>query len=121
MNEVELFTKTEIGDLVDQFYAKVRRDPEIGPVFDIAVHNWDAHLAMLKDFWSTVLLGTGRYKGNPMLAHFDLEIDRRHFTRWLALYSETAIEVFTAAKAEFVTRKAERIAVNMQRVRADRL
>lgn len=43
------------------FYAKVRVDPEIGPVFNDAVQNWDAHLALLKDFWSTVMLTTGRF------------------------------------------------------------
>ena len=56
--------------MVERFYAKVRLDPEIGPVFDDAVRNWDAHLALLKDFWSTVLLTTGRYKGESIACTF---------------------------------------------------
>ena len=68
MNAETPIIKTEIARIVERFYAKVRVDPEIGPVFNDAVHNWDAHLALIQDFWSTVLLTTGRYKGNPLLA-----------------------------------------------------
>jgi hemoglobin len=105
MNATTPITEQEIALLVDRFYDKVRVDPEIGPVFNDAVQNWDAHLALLKDFWSTVLLTTGRYKGNPLLAHFRLPIEERYFTRWLALFSETANEVMTAPHAEVVARR----------------
>ncbi len=110
-------TEPEISDLVDRFYTKVRKDPEIGPVFNDAVENWDAHLELLKDFWSTVLLTTGRYKGNPLLAHFQLPIENRYFGRWLMLFEETAREVMPA-KADIVIRRAEQIAANMKRVLA---
>lgn len=62
MNAEAHITEAEIANLVDCFYAKVRVDPEIGPVFNEAVQNWDAHVALLRDFWSTVLLTTGRYQ-----------------------------------------------------------
>lgn len=117
MKEAELFTETEVAELVDRFYAKVRLDSEIGPVFNDAVQSWDAHLSLLKDFWSTVLLRTSRYKGNPLLTHFNLELESHHFSRWLALFSETAMEVMPEAKARIVTRKAELIAENLKRVR----
>ena len=32
-----------IALLVDRFYDRVRRDPELGPVFNNAVHDWDVH------------------------------------------------------------------------------
>jgi hemoglobin len=111
-------TEAEIANLVERFYTKVRIDPEIGPVFNDAVQNWDAHLALLKDFWSTVLLTTGRYKGNPLLAHFTLPIEERFFARWLKLFSETADEVMSASQAAIVTNKAHLIAMNMKRVLA---
>ena len=113
-------TEAEIASIVERFYAKVRMDPEIGLVFNDAVRNWDAHLALLKDFWSTVLLTTGRYKGNPLLAHFPLPIEERYFARWLKLFSETAGEVMSASQAAIVTRKADLIAMNMKRVLASR-
>ncbi len=115
MNTERTITEAEIAMLVDRFYAKVREDPEIGPVFNDAVQNWDSHLALLKDFWSTVLLTTGRYKGNPLLAHFRLPIEAEYFARWLTLFAETANEVMSAPHAEFVVRKANLISVNMKR------
>jgi hemoglobin len=113
-------TEEQIAALVDRFYAKVRVDSEIGPIFQGAVHNWDAHLGLLKDFWSTVLLTTGRYKGNPLLAHFPLSIEEQHFARWLTLFRETADEELSAPQAAIVARKAELIAMNMRRVLAQR-
>ncbi len=118
MNASTTITEQEIALLVDRFYAKVRADPEIGSVFNDAVQNWDAHLALLKDFWSSVLLTTGRYKGNPLLAHFQLPIEERYFARWLTLFSKTANEVMTAPHAEVVAQKANLIAMNMKRVLA---
>jgi hemoglobin len=120
MNAEAPITETEIANIVERFYARVRVDPEIGPVFNDAVRNWDAHLDLLKDFWSTVLLTTGKYKGNPLLAHFPLPIEERDFARWLKLFSETANEVLTASQASIITRKADLIAMNMKRVLASR-
>ena len=105
-------TETEIASIVERFYAKVRIDPEIGPVFNNAVQNWDAHLALLKDFWSTVLLTTGRYKGNPMMKHLLLmpRIGSEHFERWLSIWKRTTVELFPPATAEVFVRKAESMA-----------
>lgn len=77
-------------------------------------------MALLKDFWSTVLLTTGRYKGNPLLAHFPLAIEERYFARWLTLFSETANEVMPASLAALIMHKADLIAMNMKRVLASR-
>lgn len=44
-------TEEQIGDLVETFYAKVRVDPEIGPIFNAIVSDWPHHLSVLKDFW----------------------------------------------------------------------
>ena len=46
------FTESVIGALVDRFYAKVRRDPALGPVFEeaIAEEDWPEHLATMRRF-----------------------------------------------------------------------
>ncbi len=118
MNPSMRITEAEIANLVDTFYARVRKDNEIGPIFNSAVHNWDAHLSLLKDFWSTVMLGSGRYKGNPMLAHFQLPIEEKHFVRWLSLFDRTAAEVLPPSHAALITSKAQQIGANMRRVLA---
>ena len=120
MKKENRITEAEIASLVDRFYAKVREDDEIGPLFNQEVQNWDAHLALLKDFWSTVLLATGRYKGNPLITHFRLPIEERYFGRWLALFTETASEVMTPPHVAIVANKAHLIAINIKRVLASR-
>lgn len=107
-------TEAEISVLVETFYDKVRRDPDIGPIFNAIVGDWPHHLATLKDFWSTLLLTTGRYKGDPMMKHLQLPLDPDHFERWLSLFAESASEVLPAAAAEMAIRKSQRIAQNFQ-------
>jgi len=105
-------SEQEISELVDRFYAKVRQDEEIGPIFNAVVDDWPYHLALLKNFWSTVLNTTGRYKGDPMMKHLQLSLDPPHFRRWLELFEETARETMQPDHAEVVVAKAERIAQN---------
>ena len=104
-----------IRRLVHGFYAKVRRDPALGPVFARAVEDWDEHLAKLCDFWSSVMLMTGRYKGQPMPVHAGVpEIGPDLFARWLALFAETARELCPPEAAALFTDRAERIAESLK-------
>jgi len=98
-----------ITRLVHAFYARARRDWLLGPVFDAAVDDWDAHLATLVRFWSSVLLRAGSYRGNPMSAHRPLGLGDQHFARWLALWDRTAREVLPRDQARHVFETAERI------------
>src|SRR5207248_462503 len=110
----EEISEAAIVALVERFYRKARRDPVIGPVFNNSVEDWDEHLKKLCDFWSSVMLTTGRYKGNPMAAHLKLPMEPEFFTRWLALWRETAGELFTADLAARFRQKAERIAESLK-------
>ena len=109
-------TETAIRTLVDSFYAKVRRDPVLGPIFDRAIgDHWPEHLAKLADFWSSVMLTSGRYKGNPMAAHAALpDIEPAMFERWLKMFAETAADLFEPAPAAAFRMKSERIADSLQ-------
>lgn len=107
-------TELMIRDLVHEFYARVREDAVLGPIFNAKIDDWDAHLDKLCAFWSSVTLMTGRYKGTPMKAHAELpQIGPEHFRQWLALFRTTASEVCPAAAALFADR-AERIAESLQ-------
>ena len=107
-------TEPAIAALVDRFYEKARRDPLIGPVFNDSIDDWDEHLRKLYGFWSSVMLTTGRYKGNPMAAHMKLPIEPHFFERWLALWQETADEVFAPEPAAAFRDKANRIAESLK-------
>lgn len=103
-----------IAKLVHTFYARVREDAWLGPIFDARVRDWDVHLGRMCAFWSSVTLGTGRYHGRPMPMHLPLPVDGRHFDRWLALFEATAREVCPPEAAAIFLEKARRIAESLE-------
>jgi len=108
-------TDASLRELVHRFYAKVRRDPEIGPIFNDAIDDWDQHLAKLTDFWTSVMLTSGRYKGNPVSVHArQPTIAAAHFERWLALFRETCGEIFAPKDAAAIIARAENIGKSLQ-------
>lgn len=110
----DLCTDEEISDLVHAFYAKVRRDDLIGPVFNTHVMDWDEHMPRLVDFWSSILRGTGRYSGTPMQKHVALpELNPAFFERWLMLFRQTLDEQANRGLAERAYGTAERIAQSL--------
>ncbi|MDE1905365.1 MAG: group III truncated hemoglobin [Rhodospirillales bacterium] len=113
---VEAIADAALPPLLELFYDRVRRDAELGPVFDSAVHDWPAHLQRLAAFWSSVMLTSGRYKGNPMLMHLkhgDIITDAM-FARWLVIWQETTDELLPASAALAMQAKAQRIAERLQ-------
>jgi len=102
--------------LIPLFYERVRADPLLGPVFNDAVHDWPEHLERLVAFWSSVMLTSGRYKGNPMVAHLKHKprLTPRMFERWLALWTEVTAETMPPEAAAALQAKAARIAESLQ-------
>lgn len=117
VQEIEASTGIDealIDRLVRGFYAKVRADELIGPVFEAHIADWEPHLQRMCAFWSSVALMTGRYHGQPMRVHLPLPVDARYFDRWLALFDATARELCTQAGAEFFISRAHRIAQSLE-------
>lgn len=108
--------ENQLAVLVNRFYAKVLEDEVLGPVFSGAIADWPEHLAKMTAFWSSVMLTSGRYKGNPMMAHLKhvAVIQPAMFARWLELWRETAREALDENSAVGVIAKAERIAESLQ-------
>lgn len=106
-----------IEHVVHGFYSRVRQDPDLGPIFDrrIAPDQWEAHLARMVDFWSSVLRMTGRYKGKPLPAHMKIrEARAEHFQRWLMLFGDTVVTECPPDVAEIFIDRASRIAQSLQ-------
>ncbi|WP_198670349.1 group III truncated hemoglobin [Dyella sp. C9] len=100
-----------IANLVDRFYDKVRADAELGPVFNGAISDWMEHKHTLCEFWSSMVLRSGRYQGNPMGTHRALPpFPKALFHRWLELWRDTAREVFEPPVAEVFIGAAARVA-----------
>ncbi len=102
--------------LVHEFYSRVRRDEALAPVFEDAIDDWPHHLEKLADFWSSVMLTTGRYKGNPVMRHIKhkTRITPDLFTRWLALWDETTADMMPPKAAAALQAKAARISESLQ-------
>lgn len=103
-----------ITRLVHGFYDGIRADPVLGPIFAARVTDWTPHLARMVDFWSSVMLMTGRYHGQPMVKHAPLPVDAQHFDRWLALFEATARRLCPEPAAELFIAKAQRIAESLE-------
>ena len=107
----------DIHRLVHRFYARVRQDDTLGPIFEARVTDWDAHLAMLCDFWSALLLGTRRFKGAPIPAHARIpDLSWPLFQRWLALFHQVTAELGPPALQAQADAMAERIAAKLWHV-----
>lgn len=81
-----------IHDVVHGFYDKIRSDDLLGPIFTAAIADdeWPHHLGKMCDFWSSMLLRSGRYDGRPLPPHLAIpELEEQHFRRWLTLFRQT--------------------------------
>lgn len=90
----DLYTEEEVAALVHQFYEKARKDPDLGPIFESHVIDWDAHFVQMTNFWSAQLRGTSRFRGAPMPKHIALpDLNAELFERWLQLFRQTTDEL----------------------------
>lgn len=95
------------------FYGAARADALLGPAF-AGVADWEAHIATIARFWSSVALMTGGYHGQPMQAHAHLRLTPAHFARWLALFEVIAHAHFTPEGAAHMIERAQRIARSLE-------
>ncbi len=115
----DIQNREDVFLLVAEFYNKVRKDPVLGPFFNTAIKDWDAHLQHLTSFWETSLFMTKKlehkYKGNPLEVHIKVDqehhhsITELHFGIWLNLWYQTLNELFEGEVAENAKRRARKM------------
>lgn len=103
-----------IEQLVRGFYARVREDELLGPIFGARIHDWEPHLQRICAFWSSVVLSSGVYQGQPMRMHLPLPVDAQHFDRWLQIFERTARDLFSESIAGQFIERARRIARSLE-------
>lgn len=109
--------RSDVNQLVNLFYAKIRKDELLGPIFNkhIANEQWPEHLEKLTDFWETNLFGIPKFKGNPTAKHRNVDsglnhsISQLHFGKWLQLWFETINELFEGDLADHAKDAARRM------------
>ena len=100
-NLPDITSEADVKHLVDIFYDKVNNDAMLAPIFNEHAHvNWEKHLPIMYRFWSSILLGTGTYDGQPFPKHAFLPVNQAHFAQWLLLFYETITENFRGPVAE---------------------
>lgn len=106
-------TEAMIEKVVRLFYSRVRQDETLGPIFASAIgEDWEPHLHVMFDFWSSLLLQTGRYGGRPMPKHMALRhmVKPEDFDIWLRLFRTAATEAAGPEAARLFIDRAERVA-----------
>jgi hemoglobin len=104
-----------IAQLVDNFYARIRSDPVLGPVFDDRIKDWPSHLERMNTFWRSILYKSGEFSGNPMMKHVAIpHIAKPEFSHWLKLFGETLDEMGAVPAARsLIFKRAEMIAESL--------
>ncbi len=84
-------TRDQIDQVVMKFYAVVRTDAVLGPVFAAHVPEggWPAHEEKIASFWRNAILSERSYDGNPMQKHMAAgDVRGEHFPHWLSLFDK---------------------------------
>lgn len=112
-------TENNIQEMVDSFYEKVLQDTLLRPIFINTIgegaEKWEPHLKTMYSFWSSLMLGTGRYNGNVFQKHKDLPtFDHKLFDRWLDLFAQTACGLYIEEIANLYIIRSQRIAESLK-------
>jgi hemoglobin len=96
--------------MVRLFYRRGLADDVLGPIFREAIHDWAPHIQRVADFWSGVVHGTDRYRGNAYAPHTKLRFEPEAFDRWIALFESAAADTLAPEDADRAIRVARHMA-----------
>lgn len=103
----QIVTEAQIGAMVRRFYALSLEDDMLGPMFRMAIQDFEDHYRIVEDFWSHSLLGTDRYqRGTPYSHHVHLKVEPAHFDRWMTAFTAAVHETLPPAGAELALKRA---------------
>lgn len=111
----DIRNREDVSRLVNTFYAKIRVDETLGPIFNAIVTDWDVHLSRLTDFWESQLFLKRTYLGNPLAVHQHVDsvteggINPLHFGLWLNLWFETLDELYEGEVVAIAKNRARKM------------
>lgn len=111
----DILTVSDVKNLVDTFYDKIRKNDLLAPIFNERIENrWPEHLEKMYTFWQTVLLKEHTYFGSPFVPHANLPVENIHFNTWIGIFNETVDELFEGNIAEEAKWRGEKMAEMFQ-------
>lgn len=108
--------EAQLEGLIRVFYDRVREDAVLGPIFNRAVVDWEAHLGKRLSFWSSVMLTGGSLEESPMARIMDKfgELPPDFIDRWVTLWRETTTELLEPPVAALLQQKSDQIAQELR-------
>jgi hemoglobin len=116
MQKKDVTTREDIFFLVNTFYDKIKEDEVLGPIFNGMIKDWDKHMILLTDFWSSQLFIERTYHGNPIEIHRKVDayanysINEQHFGKWLNHWIQTLYEYFEGDNVFILKNRARKMA-----------
>jgi hemoglobin len=102
-----------VSTLLKWFYAKVRFEPLLEPIFNAHIKRWSKHLEVLIDYWSEMTGGPAKY-GGGMGRHIFLNLSAEHFGVWLTVWEENCHWLLPEPEALAMIELAQRLARELQ-------
>lgn len=117
----QTITQENIAKLMEIFYEKVRKDKDLGPIFNDAIgtsdEEWKEHKGKIGNFWAGMLLGEGNYNGQPLKKHLDLPaFPQEFFQTWLKLFESSLDKVYDENMQAVILQRAQMIASHFQNI-----
>ncbi len=112
-------TPEEIDTVVARFYARVRQDEVLAPVFFASIPDdaarWAHHEEKIARFWRNAILHERSYSGNPQHMHsMRPMIKPAHFAIWLGIFDEVLAESLPEDLAKSWSALAHRIGAGLR-------
>jgi hemoglobin len=113
---VRLGGREKLLILIRNFYASVREDAVLGPIFIQHIQDWPAHVETVADFWSVQTGGPRTYPGGFLGAHAQLGLQAAHLERWLTQWEKSCQLHFAKNEAGEMISLAHRLGSRMKTV-----
>ena len=105
-----------LSRLLRHFYADVRQDPLIGPIFNAQIKDWKHHLEVIASFWETIIGGPSTYARPMPMKHLTLRLREKDFERWLFLWQANCRTQLSSAVAKEMIELANHIAHRLRTI-----
>lgn len=104
----DIQSRKDIKSFLSVFYERAQNDSVIGEKFKHI--DMTHHIELIVNFWDSILFGSNNYHGDPFGKHIPMNLEAKHFSRWVDIFTQTADEMYGGAIADEMKNRAKTIA-----------